>query len=201
MEKAPNKITTKIIERILELNVKLKAQGLDSLSFELNEEGYLVLVEKFSDYTSLLAVLEIFTEAEALDWLSYQERFIPLYYPLMRYFGTESYAKLVIQNQPFPVNSVANFSLEVLPFQYRLRLMKDDRIVVQVTLKSAKDLSKLVGWDRSVRIKTVELIGEGTGSSVFESEVMFTLQTTAIQLTDSLKGAEQRLLSLVEGYE
>ena len=30
---------------------------------------------------------------------------------------------------------------------------------------------------------------------------MFTLQTTAIQLTDSLKGAEQRLLSLVEGYE
>lgn len=190
--------TIKVIERILELNVKLKAQGLDSLSFELNEEGYLVLVEKFSGSTSLLAVLEIFTEDEALDWLSYQERFIPLYYPLMRYFDTETYAKLVLQNQPFPVNSVANFSLEVLPFQYRLRLLKDDRIVVQVTLKSAKDLSNLVGWDRSVRIKTVELVGECTGSFVFESEVKFTLQTTATQLTDSLRGAEQRLLSFVE---
>ena len=116
----------------------------------------------------------------------------------MRYFGTESYAKLVIQNQPFPVNSVANFSLEVLPFQYRLRLLKDDQIVVQVTLKSAKDLSNLVGWDRSVRVKTVELVGESKDNSEFESEVKFTIQTTATQLTDSLRGAEQRLLSFVE---
>lgn len=198
MENTTNKVTTKVIGRILELNVKLKAQGLDNLSFELNEEGSLTLIEAASERTSMLAVLEIFTEAEALDWLSYQERFIPLYYPLMRYFDVETYAELILQNEPYPVNSVANLNLEVLPFQYRLRLLNENKITVQVTLKSTKDLSKLFGWDRTVRVKTVELVGEGGDSSVFESEVTFTLQTTVKQLTDSLIGAEQRLLFLVE---
>ena len=198
MENTTNKVTLRVAKKILELNSHLKTPDLENLAFELNDKGYLTLIETTSDCNSILAILEVFTEAEALDWLSYQERFIPLYYPLMRYFGTETYAKLVLQNQPFPVNSVANFSLEVLPFQYRLRLLKDDQIVVQVTLKLAKDLSNLVGWDRSVRVKTVELVGEGKGSSVFESEVKFTIQTTATQLTDSLRGAEQRLLSFVE---
>lgn len=198
MENTTNQVTTKVIERILELNVKLKAQGLDSLSFELNEKGYLSLIEAASERTSMLAVLEIFTEAEALDWLSYQERFIPLYYPLMRYFDVETYAELILQNEPYPVNSVANLNLEVLPFQYRLRLLNENKITVQVTLKSTKDLSKLFGWDRTVRVKTVELVGEGGDSYVFESEVTFTLQTTVKQLTDSLIGAEQRLLFLVE---
>lgn len=198
MENTTNKVTLRVAKKILELNSHLKTPDLENLAFELNDKGYLTLIETTSDCKSILAILEVFTEAEALDWLSYQERFIPLYYPLMRYFGTESYAKLVIQNQPFPVNSVANFSLEVLPFQYRLRLLKDDQIVVQVTLKSAKDLSNLVGWGRSVRVKTVELVGESKDNSEFESEVKFTIQTTATQLTDSLRGAEQRLLSFVE---
>lgn len=198
MRDTKNRVTLRIAKRIIELNSKLQVQGLDAFSVKLSEDGYLVLIEKFSDYTSLLAVLEVFTEAEALDWLSYQERFIPLYYPLMRYFGTETYAKLVLQNQPFLVNSVANFNLEILPFQYRLSLLKDDQIVVQVTLKSTKDLSNLVSWDRRVRIKTVEIVGKDKASSVFESEVKFTIQTTFTQLTDSLRGAEQRLLDLVE---
>ena len=198
MENTTNKVTLRVAKKILELNSHLKTPDLKNLAFELNDKGYLTLIETTSDCKSILAILEVFTEAEALDWLSYQERFIPLYYPLMRYFGTESYAKLVIQNQPFTVNSVANFSLEVLPFQYRLRLLKDDQIVVQVTLKSAKDLSNLVGWGRSVRVKTVELVGESKDNSEFESEVKLTIQTTATQLTDSLRGAEQRLLSFVE---
>ena len=40
MEKTLNKVTTKIRERILELNVKLKVQGLTQFSFELNKHGY-----------------------------------------------------------------------------------------------------------------------------------------------------------------
>lgn len=199
MENTTNKVTLRVAKKILELNSHLKTPDLENLAFELNDKGYLTLIETTSDCKSILAILEVFTEAEALDWLSYQERFILLYYPLMRYFGTESYAKLVLQNQPFPVNSVANFNLEILPFQYRLRLLKDDQIVVQVTLKSTKDLSNLVSWDRRVRIKTVEIVGKDKASSVlFESEVKFTIQTTFTQLTDSLRGAEQRLLDLVE---
>lgn len=36
MENTPNKITTKILEKILELNVKLKAYNLNKFSFEVN---------------------------------------------------------------------------------------------------------------------------------------------------------------------
>lgn len=198
MENTTNKVTLRVAKKILELNSHLKTPDLENLAFELNDKGYLTLIETTSDCNSILAILEVFTEAEALDWLSYQERFIPLYYPLKRYFGVEAYAKLVLQNQPFPVNSVANLSLEVFPFQYRLRLLNENKITVQVTLKSTEDFSNLVVWDSRVRVKTVELVGEGKDSSVFKSEVKVTLQTTVIQLTDSLRAAEQRLLSFVE---
>ena len=75
MEKTLNKVTTKIRERILELNVKLKVQGLTQFSFELNKHGYLVLTEQPSNSNPTLAVLTEFDEEQALDWLSKHESF------------------------------------------------------------------------------------------------------------------------------
>lgn len=112
MEKTPNKNTTKITERVLELNVKLKEHGLSKFSFEINKHGYLALTEQPSNSNPTLAILTEFDEEQALDWLSKHESFIPLYKPLMNYIGTDSYAKHITRSIAYPIGKCSDFNLD-----------------------------------------------------------------------------------------
>lgn len=112
MENTPNKITTKIAEKVLELNVKLKAYNLTKFSFEVNKPGYLALTEQPSNSNPTLAVLTEFDEGQALDWLSKHESFIPLYKPLMDYLGTDSYAKHITTSLAYPIGKWSDFNLD-----------------------------------------------------------------------------------------
>ena len=103
MENTTNKVTEMILDKLSELNVKLKEYGLSKFSFELNKHGYLILTEQPSNFNPTLAVLTQFDEEKALGWLVKHESFIPLYKPLMDYLGTDSYAKNITTSLAYPI--------------------------------------------------------------------------------------------------
>ena len=196
MEKTLNKVTTKIIERILELNVKLKVQGLTQFSFELNKHGYLVLTEQPSNSNPTLAVLTHFDENEALEWLSKHESFIPLYQPLMDYLGTDSYAKHITRSIVYPIGKWSDFNLDNGSFQYRLKLLGEEKLAVTVILKSSKDLSEVETHEDNLEIITFQFPIVKNKAPLFNTTITLKFDTTFDKLLSSLRLAEERLLSV-----
>lgn len=195
MEKTPNKITTKIAERVLELNVKLKAHNLTKFSFEVNKYGYLTLTEQPSNSNQTLAVLTQFDEEQALDWLSKHESFIPLYKPLMDYLGTDSYAKHITTSLAYPIGRWSDFNLDNGHFQYRLKLLGDDKVAVTVILNSSKDLSEVESPD-DLEIRTVQFPVVKNKAPLFHTTIKMKFETTLDKLISSLKSAEEQLLPI-----
>lgn len=195
MEKTPNKITTKIAERVLELNVKLKAHNLTKFSFEVNKYGYLTLTEQPSNSNPTLAALTEFDEEQALDWLSKHESFIPLYKPLMNYLGTDSYAKHITTSLAYPIGKWSDFNLDNGHFQYRLKLLGDDKVAVTVILNSSKDLSEVESPD-DLEIRTVQFPVVKNKAPLFHTTIKMKFETTLDKLISSLKSAEEQLLSI-----
>lgn len=196
MEKTLNKVTTKIIERILELNVKLKVQGLSQFSFELNKHGYLVLTEQPSNSNPTLAVLTHFDENEALEWLSKHESFIPLYQPLMDYLGTDSYAKHITRSIVYPIGKWSDFNLDNGSFQYRLKLLGEEKLAVTVILNSSKDLSEVETHEDNLEIITFQFPIVKNKAPLFHTTITMKFETTFDKFISSLRLAEERLLSV-----
>lgn len=196
MENTPNKITTKILEKILELNVKLKAYNLNKFSFEVNKHGYLTLTEQPSNSNPTLAVLTEFDEEQALVWLSKHESFIPLYQPLMNYLGTESYAKYITTSLAYPIGKWSDFNLDNGHFQYRLGLLGDEKIAVTVILNSNKDLSEMENREDDLEIMTFQFPVVKNKAPLFHTTITMKFETTFDKLISSLKSAEEQLLSI-----
>lgn len=196
MEKTLNKVTTKIRERILELNVKLKVQGLTQFSFELNKHGYLVLTEQPSNSNPTLAVLTEFDEEQALDWLSKHESFIPLYKPLMDYLGTDSYAKHITRSIAYPLGKWSDFNLDNGSFQYRLKLLGEEKLAVIVILNSDKDLSEVESHEDDLEIISIQFPIIKNKAPLFHTTIKLKFETTLDKLISSLRLAEKHLLSV-----
>lgn len=195
MEKTPNKNTTKITERVLELNVKLKEHGLSKFSFEINKHGYLALTEQPSNSNPTLAILTEFDEEQALDWLSKHESFIPLYKPLMDYIGTDSYAKHITRSIAYPIGKCSDFNLDNGSFQYRLKLLGEEKLAVTVILNSSKDLSEMESPD-DLEITTFQFPVVKNKAPLFHTTITTQFETTFEKLISSLKLSEERLLSI-----
>lgn len=195
MEKTPNKNTTKITERVLELNVKLKEHGLSKFSFEINKHGYLALTEQPSNSNPTLAILTEFDEEQALDWLSKHESFIPLYKPLMNYIGTDSYAKHITRSIAYPIGKCSDFNLDNGSFQYRLKLLGEEKLAVTVILNSSKDLSEMESPD-DLEITTFQFPVVKNKAPLFHTTITTQFETTFEKLISSLKLLEERLLSI-----
>jgi hypothetical protein len=195
MEKTPNKNTTKITERVLELNVKLKEHGLSKFSFEINKHGYLALTEQPSNSNPTLAILTEFDEEQALDWLSKHESFIPLYKPLMNYIGTDSYAKHITRSIAYPIGKCSDFNLDNGSFQYRLKLLGEEKLAVTVILNSSKDLSEMESPD-DLEITTFQFPVVKNKAPLFHTTITTQFETTFEKLISSLKLSEERLLSI-----
>lgn len=196
MENTQNKITTKLTERILELNVKLKEHGLSKFSFELNKHGYLALTEQPSNSNPTLAVLTHFDENEALDWLSKHESFIPLYKPLMGYIGTDSYAKHITTSIAYPIGKWSDFNLDNGNFQYRLKLLGEEELAVTIILNSDKDLSEVENNEDDLEIMTVQFPTVKTKAPLFHTTITMRFETTFDKLIFSLRLAEEQLLAI-----
>lgn len=196
MEKKQNKITTKIAERVLELNVKLKAYNLTKFSFEVNKHGYLVLTEQPSNSNPTLAVLTEFDEEQALDWLYKHESFIPLYKPLMDYIGTDSYAKHITRSIVYPIGKWSDFNLDNGSFQYRLKLLGEEKLAVTVILNSSKDLSEVETHEDDLEIITFQFPIVKNKAPLFNTTITLKFDTTFDKLLSSLRLAEERLLSV-----
>ena len=196
MENTPNKITTKIAEKVLELNVKLKAYNLTKFSFELNKHGYLTLTEQPSNSNPTLAVLTEFDEEQALDWLSKHESFIPLYQPLMDYLGTDSYAKHITTSIAYPIGKWSDFNLDNGNFQYRLKLLGEEELAVTIILNSDKDLSEVENNEDDLEIMTVQFPTVKTKAPLFHTTITMRFETTFDKLISSLRLAEEQLLAI-----
>ena len=196
MENTTNKVTAKIVEKVLELNVKLKAYNLTKFSFELNKPGYLALTEQPSKSNPTLAVLTDFDENEALNWLSKHESFIPLYKPLMDYLGTDSYAKHITTSLAYPIGKWSDFNLDNGHFQYRLTLLGDKRVAVTVILNSDKDLSEVENNEDNLEIMSIQFPIVKNKAPLFHTTITLKFETTFDMLISSLKLAEEQLLSI-----
>lgn len=196
MEKKPNKITTKIAERVLELNVKLKAYNLTKFSFEVNKPGYLALTEQPSNSNPTLAVLTEFDEEQALDWLVKHESFIPLYQPLMDYLGTDTYAKHITTSLAYPIGKWSDFNLDNGSFQYRLKLLGEEKLAVTVILNSSKDLSEVETHEDDLENMTVQFPVVKNKAPLFHTTITMKFETTFDKLISLLKLAEEHLLSI-----
>lgn len=195
MENTPKKVTESVVKKLLELNVKLKEHGLSKFSFELNKYGYLVLTEQPSNSNPTLAALTKFDEEQALDWLSKHESFIPLYKPLMDYLGTDSYAKHITTSLAYPIGKWSDFNLDNGYFQYRLKLLGDDKVAVTVILNSSKDLSEVESPD-DLEIRTVQFPVIKNKAPLFHTTIKIKFETTFDKLISSLILAEEQLLSI-----
>lgn len=195
MENTTKKVTELVVKKLLELNVKLKEHGLNNFSFELNKHGYLVLTEQPSNSNPTLAVLTQFDEERALDWLSKHESFIPLYKPLVNYLGTDSYAKHITTSLAYPIGKWSDFNLDNGHFQYRLKLLGDDKVAVTVILNSSKDLSEVESLD-DLEIRIVQFPVVKNKAPLFHTTIKMKFETTLDKLISSLKSAEEQLLSI-----
>lgn len=195
MENTPKKVTESVVKKLLELNVKLKEHGLSKFSFELNKYGYLVLTEQPSNSNPTLAALTEFDEEQALEWLSKHESFIPLYKPLMDYLGTDSYAKHITTSLAYPIGKWSDFNLDNGYFQYRLKLLGDDKVAVTVILNSSKDLSEVESPD-DLEIRTVQFPVIKNKAPLFRTTIKIKFETTFDKLISSLILAEEQLLSI-----
>ena len=196
MENTTKKVTEPVVKKLLELNVKLKEHGLSKLSFELNKHGYLVLTEQPSNSNPTLAVLTEFDEEQALDWLSKHESFIPLYKPLMNYLGTDSYAKYITTSLAYPIGKWSDFTLDNGHFQYRLKLLGDEKVAVTIILNSSKDLSEVENYEDDLEIMTVQFPTVKTKAPLFHTTITMKFETTFDKLISLLKSAEEQLLAI-----
>ena len=196
MENTTKKVTEPVVKKLLELNVKLKEHGLNKFSFELNKYGYLVLTEQPSNSNPTLAVLTEFDEEQALDWLYKHESFIPLYKPLMDYIGTDSYAKHVTRSIAYPIGKWSDFNLDNGNFQYRLKLLGEEKLAVIVILNSDKDLSEVENNEDDLEIMTFQFPVVKNKAPLFNTTITLKFDTTFDKLLSSLRLAEERLLSV-----
>ena len=196
MENTTKKVTEPVVKKLLELNVKLKEHGLNKFSFELNKYGYLVLTEQPSNSSPTLAVLTEFDEEQALDWLYKHESFIPLYKPLMDYIGTDSYAKHVTRSIAYPIGKWSDFNLDNGNFQYRLKLLGEEKLAVIVILNSDKDLSEVESHEDDLEIISIQFPIIKNKAPLFHTTIKLKFETTFDKLISSLRLAEERLLSV-----
>ena len=196
MENTPKKVTELVVKKLLELNVKLKEQGLSKFSFELNKHGYLALTEQPSNSNPTLAVLTEFDEEQALDWLVKHESFIPLYQPLMDYLGTDTYAKHITTSLAYPIGKWSDFNLDNGSFQYRLKLLGEEKLAVTVILNSSKDLSEVETHEDDLEIMTVQFPVVKNKAPLFHTTITMKFETTFDKLISLLKLAEEHLLSI-----
>lgn len=196
MENTTKKVTEPVVQKLLELNVKLKEHGLSKFSFELNKHGYLVLTEQPSNSNPTLAVLTEFDEEQALDWLSKHDSFIPLYKPLMDYIGTDSYAKHITRSIVYPIGKWSDFNLDNGSFQYRLKLLGEEKLAVTVILNSDKDLSEVESHEDDLEIISIQFPIIKNKAPLFHTTIKLKFETTFDKLISSLRLAEERLLSV-----
>ena len=196
MENTPKKVTEPVVKNLLELNVKLKEHGLSKFSFELNKHGYLALTEQPSNSNPTLAVLTEFDEEQALDWLSKHEYFIPIYQPLTDYLGTDSYAKHITRSIVYPIGKWSDFNLDNGSFQYRLKLLGEEKLAVTVILNSDKDLSEVESHEDDLEIISIQFPIIKNKAPLFHTTIKLKFETTFDKLISSLRLAEERLLSV-----
>lgn len=196
MENTTNTVTDKILNRIADLNEKLKEQGLSKFSFELNNHGYLALTEQPSNSNPTLAVLTHFDENEALEWLSKHESFIPLYKPLMDYIGTDAYAKHITTSLAFPIGKWSDFNLDNGYFQYQFTLLGEEKLAVTVILNSDKDLSEVENHEDDLEIMTVQFPVVKNKAPLFHTTITMKFETTFDKLISLLRLAEEQLLAI-----
>lgn len=196
MENTTNKVTEPILDKLSELNVKLKEHGLSKFSFELNKYGYLVLTEQPSNSNPTLAVLTQFDETEALDWLSKHGSFIPLYKPLMDYIGTVSYATHITTSLAYPIGKWSDFNLDNGHFQYQFTLLGEEKLAVTVILNSDKDLSEVENPEDDLEIMTVQFPVVKNKAPLFHTTITMKFETTFDKLISSLRLAEEQLLAI-----
>lgn len=196
MENTTNTVTDKILNRIADLNEKLKEQGLSQFSFGVNKHGYLALTEQPSNSNPTLAVLTEFDEEQALDWLSKHESFIPLYKPLMDYLGTDSYAKHITRSIVYPIGKWSDFNLDNGNFQYRLKLLGEEKLAVTVILNSSKDLSEVENTEDDLEIMSIQFPIVKNKAPLFHTTIKMKFETTFDKLIPSLRLAEEQLLAI-----
>lgn len=196
MENKTKKVTEPVVKKLLELNVKLKEQGLSKFSFEVNKHGYLTLTEQPSNSNPTLAVLTEFDEEQALDWLSKHESFIPLYQPLMDYLGTDSYAKHITRSIVYPIGKWSDFNLDNGHFQYQFTLLGEEKLAVTVILNSDKDLSEVENPEDDLEIMTVQFPVVKNKVPLFHTTITMKFETTFANLLSSLKLAEEQLVAI-----
>jgi hypothetical protein len=196
MENTTKKVTESVVKKLLELNVVLKEHGLSKFSFELNKHGYLTLTEQPSNSNPTLAVLTEFDEEQALDWLSKHESFNPLYQPLMDYLGTDSYAKHITRSIAYPIGKWSDFNLDNGSFQYRLKLLGEEKLAVTIILNSSKDLSEVETHEDDLEIMTFQFPVVKTKAPLFHTTITMKFETTFDKLLSSLKLAEEQLLAI-----
>lgn len=196
MENKTKKVTEPVVKKLLELNVKLKEQGLSKFSFEVNKHEYLTLTEQPSNSNPTLAVLTEFDEEQALDWLSKHESFIPLYQPLMDYLGTDSYAKHITRSIVYPIGKWSDFNLDNGHFQYQFTLLGEEKLAVTVILNSDKDLSEVENPEDDLEIMTVQFPVVKNKVPLFHTTITMKFETTFDNLLSSLKLAEEQLVAI-----
>lgn len=196
MENTTNTVTDKILNRIADLNEKLKEQGLSQFSFGVNKHGYLALTEQPHESNPTMAILTQFDEEQALDWLSKHELFIPLYKPLMGYLGTDSYAKHITRSIAYPIGKWSDFNLDNGSFQYRLSLLGDEKLAVTVILNSSKDLSEVENHEDELEIMTFQFPVVKNKAPLFHTTITMKFEITFDKLIPSLSLAEGQLLSI-----
>ena len=143
-----------------------------------------------------MAVLTKFDEDQALEWLSKHEFFISLYRPLMDYIGTDTYSKHITTSLAYPIGKWSDFNLDNGSFQYRLKLLGEEKLAVTVILNSSKDLSEVENPEDDLEIMTVQFPVVKNKAPLFHTTITMKFETTFDNLLSSLKLAEEQLLAI-----
>lgn len=196
MENTTNIVTDKVLKRIESLNLKLKEQGLSQFSLGVNKYGYLALTEQPHESNPTMAVLTKFDEDQALEWLSKHEFFIPLYRLLMDYIGTDTYSKHITTSLAYPIGKWSDFNLDNGHFQYRLKLLGEEKVAVTVILNSDKDLSEVENHEDNLEIISIQFPVVKNKVPLFHTTITMRFDTTFDNLISSLKLVEEQLLSI-----
>lgn len=114
----------------------------------------------------------------------------------MDYLGTDSYAKYITTSLAYPIGKWSDFNLDNGHFQYRLKLLGDERVAVTVILNSDKDLSEVENHEDTLEIMTVQFPTVKNKAPLFHTTIKMKFDTTLDKLLSSLKLAEEQLLSV-----
>lgn len=114
----------------------------------------------------------------------------------MDYLGTDSYAKHITRSIVYPIGKWSDFNLDNGNFQYRLKLLGEEKLAVTVILNSSKDLSEVETHEDDLEIITFQFPIVKNKAPLFHTTITMRFETAFDKLLSSLKLAEEHLLSV-----